>query len=352
MWPTMNRLFSQDDTPSTAEGTAAHWTGWEVLAGRVPPENTAAPNGVIVTEEMLEGAELLIDAIHRRMGNGPVQIETPLAIPAIHPECFGTPDAWLATSNLNIEIVDYKFGHKFVDEFFNPQGICYLLGILAKLGIDWRTQTDITCSFTIVQPRCFYKSEPVRNHTFNLVEALPVICKLILASDEAYFPSPVANTNSHCCYCPGRHACCALQRAAYNDAEFADDRQPVQIDATAAALELRMLERSLERLQARVEGLRELTLSNIKRGENVPFYRIDQGKGRAKWNVPLEQISALGSLYGVELTKETLITPSQAKKLIDESVIKAYSFIPATEVRLVAENQSDARRVFGPTKEK
>ena len=58
-------------------------------------------------------------------------------------------------------------------------------------------------------------------------------------------------------------------------------------------------------------------------------------------------------MFGCDLSKPGTLTPSQAKKAgVDESVIKAYSFIPTTAMKLIAENPTDAARVFGNTEEK
>ena len=67
LWVAMNQAYPQPDTPETLEGNAAHWVAWELLAGRQVSEGTPAPNGSIVTDEMLEGAELLVDTVRTRM---------------------------------------------------------------------------------------------------------------------------------------------------------------------------------------------------------------------------------------------------------------------------------------------
>lgn len=348
MWATMNARYPQDESAEAMEGTAAHWAAWELLANRPCRAGTIAPNGIIVTDEMLDGGELLIETIEQR-GMSDLHIEETLPIPFIHPKCFGTPDVWAAgLGKFHINIVDYKFGHRFVDEYFNPQGLLYLLGILNKLDIQWSTDKSVSVDFTIVQPRCFYRGSPVRTHSFMVKDAEIYFRQLQLAAQASIAPSIVATTNSHCDNCPGRHACPTLQQAAYSDAEYASERQPFDLSPRAAALELRMLERAYERLGARVDGLRELTLANLKKGSHIPYYRIEQGKGRQQWNVPTEQVIAIGQMFGKDLSKPGVLTPAQAKKAgVDESVIRAYSSVPSGNLKLVAENPADARKVFG-----
>jgi hypothetical protein len=344
----MNAAFPQDDSPESIEGTAAHWVGTELIAGRIYSEGAVAPNGSIVTAEMVEGAELLRDTVVARMPGLALHIEEKIAATRIHPDCFGTPDIWgRSGASRHIEIVDYKFGHGFVDEFFNQQGLCYLAAILEKeFNVD-SFPNDITVSFTIVQPRCYYGGSSVRTHSFSVKEIVPYMIALRDAATAATLPGPSATTNPDCEHCPGRHACSALQRAAYHDAEFADVRPPHDLSPQAAGLELRMLERAYERLGARVDGLRELTLANLRRGASVPHYKLEAGKGRAQWNRPIEQVITIGQLLGKDLAKTSVVTPAQAKKLgIDDAVISAYSQITPGTQKLVQQNNADARKVF------
>jgi hypothetical protein len=349
-WPKMNATFPQEETAESAEGTAAHWAGVEFIRGNNIQAGTAAPNGVILTDEIIEAADIYAETVEDRLSSCVgFHIEETIPIPFIGPECFGTPDVWGAKNgNFEIELIDFKYGHLFVDEYFNPQTLMYILGILAQLGIDWKTDKSVTLNVTIVQPRCFYKGEPVRTHSFSIAEAEPFFHDLKLAASRAMDIQPRATTNSHCGFCPGRHACQALQLAAYRDAEISNHQQPLQLDPKSAALELRMLERAYERLEARVEGLREITFNNLKRGESIPYYRLAEGKGRSQWNIPTQQVLAVGTMFGKDLSKNGVITPLQAKKAgIDESLIKAYSYVPGGNLKLVKDDPADARRVFG-----
>ncbi len=356
LWATMNQRYPQDESPAALEGTAAHWVAWEMLNAQsdveMPQEGSSTPNKLTVTGEMLDGGELLIETIQARLavcgaGSGPF-IEQQISIPSLGENCFGTPDCWgWNPATKHIEIIDYKFGHRFVDEYFNPQGLLYLFGILSKINPAWSFQEQISVSFTVVQPRCYYKGSPVRTHSFWLKDAGPYFQQFQIMAGAALASQPTATTNPHCCDCSGRHACPTLQQAAYSDAEFATDRQPYDLSPQAAALELKMLERASDRLQARVEGLRELTIANLKTGVSIPHYHLEPSSGRARWNLPNDQIISIGQLLGKDLSKTEVITPAQAKKLgVDESVIKAYSQNNSS-LKLIADNPADARRVFG-----
>ena len=355
MWVTMNKRYPQDDTPASMEGSAAHWVFAELLAGRPVLEGAQAPNGIFITDEMLDGADLVVEAVS---GMRDLHVEERIAIPQIHPECFGTPDIWsFDQATYTLDVFDYKFGHRFVDEYENEQCIAYTSGIIDHLAhlmgkAAGVLDQAIKVRITVIQPRCFYKGSSVRTWVVRASDLRGHINQLAAAASAAMTPWPQAVTNSECCNCPGRHACPALQQAAYSDAEFAVTSPPVELSPTDASLELKMMERSLDRLQSRVEGLREAVTAYIRQGHSVPWHRVKQGFGRQQWSLPVDQVLAMGEIMGVDLSKPGIKTPKQAiKSGVDEAVIKAYSVTPLGSLKLISDNPADARRVFGKTQE-
>jgi len=354
MWPTMNQKFPQETGAAAIEGSAAHWAAWELLANRPLDRGAKAPNGTIITDEMIEAGELLCNAIawRKTFTSGQEHIEETLPVPYIK-DCFGTPDWWAFNpANLHVEIVDYKFGHRFVDEFFNLQGMLYLTAIIEKLMHGQLIAGEWSASFTIVQPHCYYRGEPIRTHTFGYRETQPYLEQLWAMAAASFHPEPTATTNDHCNDCPGRHACSALQKAAYDAAEFSDRRTPLELPPGSAALELVILQRALKRLEARVEGLTEYITASLRAGTPVPYFRLEPGYGRTLWTIPDGQIIAIGKMFNHDLSKITTVTPTQAEKMgVDPNIVKAYSFRPSTAHKLIQTNPTDAARVFGRSKE-
>lgn len=359
LWVTMNQAYPQADTPESLEGNAAHWAFAELLAGRMIAEGQIAPNGIVITDEMVEGAEMVLETVKARMPadifTAP-NVEQLVTIEAINSHCWGTPDIWgFAPKPLILEVIDYKFGHRFVDEFENDQGVAYIAGLIDRIapiigqGVGLFDQA-LQVNFTVIQPRCFYKGSSVRTWSIKASDIRAHINILAMAANAALSPNPVATTNSECRDCPGRHACPALQKAAYADAEFSAQSSPVELSPEAASLELKMLERALERLQSRVEGMQEVVATYIRGGESVPWHRGEQGFGRQAWALPPEQVIAMGQLMNIDLSKVGVKTPKQAIKAgIDESVIKSYTVTPLGAMKLVPDNPADARRVFSKT---
>lgn len=353
LWVEMNRRYPKEDSEASRAGTAAHWVWEQALQGIPMQEGLVAENGVVVDDEMIEGARLFIDTL-RSFDILEGVAEGRVEIPRIHPECFGTPDVWdfkLATWELHV--VDYKFGHRFVDEYENDQLVCYTAGLLDKLADKLRVGVGIldqkvTVKMTVVQPRCYYKGSPVRTWSVQASDLRGQISHLRGAAYLATQPNASGTVNSECRDCPGRHACPALQRVTYGDLDLSERSLPVELSPEDAALELRYIERGIARMEARADGLREQLTLQAKSGVAIPHYRLEQSYGRTAWSVPAEQVIAMGQMFGKDLAKLSTLTPAQAKKIgIDEAVIKAYSSTPLGAIKLVPDDTAGARRVFG-----
>lgn len=356
MWVNMQRAYPQGDTPESMEGTAAHWCFEEMLRGHPVAEGQIAPNGIVITQEMVEGAELFVETVQAQCAGLPIYVEQRVAIPRVHAQCYGTPDLWaFDRARMILHVLDYKFGHGFVDEFENDQGVCYTDGIVDVIAAMLKcspAELDqvLTVNFTIVQPRCFQKGAPVRTWTFRASDIRAHVNILHAAAERALAPNPTATTNAECRNCTGRAHCPALQQGGYVDAEYSAHSSPVELSPAAASLELKMLEHALQRLKARVTGLEEVVTAQARSGARVPYHKLESSPGRRHWTVPADQIAAMGLMMGKDLNVPKVVTPNQAAKLgIDASVIAMYSSSHAGAVKLVAENPADARRVFSIT---
>jgi len=349
-YPSMVKLYPGEESEDAKEGTAAHWVAWRLSDGVLPKEGELAPNGVMVTQEMIDGAELLISAMYSMASPGEWNVEEPVVI-FDDLDCWGTPDGWsYCEVTRTLRNIDYKFGHRFVDEYENDQGILYIKGLIDLIQDNYGIyDQDLNVEFTIVQPRCFYRGEPVRTWRFKACDIRGHINMLRMAAERALDVDPVATTNPGCRDCPARHDCPALQKATCADIETSTQSTPINITAHAAAVELKMLERARDRMDARITGLQEFVLSKIRSGERVPHYQVLQGYGRRAWNVAEEEVIALGLAFEKDLSKRSVITPSQAIKLgIDESVIKEYSHTPLGKLSLAP--QENPNKLFSQGK--
>lgn len=345
-YPTMARKYPGEESEEAKEGTAAHWVAWSMLEGVLLDDSCATPDGFAITQEMLDGAELLIGTLLSIAPKESWNIEQTTDV-FDDLQCFGTPDAWAYDEATNtLTVVDYKFGHRFVEEFENDQCVLYTKGIIDMLDVDDQT---LKVDIIIVQPRCYYRGEPVRTWHLMGSDIRGQINMLRMAGERALDVDPQATTNPGCGDCPARHDCPALQKATYADVETSTCSTPINITAQAAAIELKMLERAQQRMQARIDGLSTFVLSQVKSGQRVPHYHIEQKYGNRKWLLDDETVISVGDAFGHDLRKTGIITPSQAIKLgIDEAVIKEYSVVPLGELKLAP--SPDPRKLFSGVK--
>lgn len=330
------------------EGEAGHWVCAEMSAGREPKRGDLAPNGVLVTDEMLEGADLWISTV----GTSPtMHVEERLPpSPEIDPDNWGTPDRWDFLQNeLLIDVADYKFGRRFVDVFENWQLMNYALLIIdAVLQLDGMQDQHVKVRFRIVQPRSYHPEGPVREWICRASDLRGARNQIRAACEQARGPNPVTRVGHACRDCSARAYCGTLARATEDALTEVGRVTPLNLEASGIGTELRFIGRAIEVLQARRSGLSEVALASVRQGVAIPGFRAQQGQGRQVWKVPVEQVAALGAMMEKTLTQQEPITPKQAIKLgIDAAIVESFTEIRHGEIKLVEDDGSLTRRMFG-----
>lgn len=332
-------LPPEPESAEAAEGTAGHevalsWVdGLPMALGAI-----VGCNGLKVTAEMIEGAELWAATVPE----GAICEQKLPRIGRIHPtDCYGTPDAWLYYPKQKLLwLGDYKFGHRYVEVWFNWQFIAYVAGILELLGLH---DTDVTVCCEVVQPR-YYGANPVREWRFNAADIRAYINIAMQAAKRALEPNPPTAAGPQCLDCPAASVCATLQEAGAAVVSFAGTMRAAHLSPAALALELMLLDRIGDMVRARQTGLEETAKAMLRNGAIIPGVHLERGEGRRKWNdtVPVEEIAMMGQLLGKNLLQPPeLITPTQTiKKGIAESIVNEYSHRPpgATKLTLDPDN--------------
>lgn len=352
----MEDSFAEDtDSDASREGTAAHWVFSELRRPDLEPLPAVTPNGVLVTDEMLDGADLINADIDRTIAGRSdalewLHVEQTIAMPHIHPSNGGTPDAWTwVPSTGHIYIWDYKFGFEYVEVVKNWQLINYLAGILKTIPLDGYEDQQVTVVFRIVQPRYYHSAGPVREWKVKASDLRGEINFMKQQYALAESGDATLTTGGHCTYCRARHACPAYNKVAHRVLEYTELATLEVLDDASLGIELRILEDGLDRVKSRYESLKADAQARVNAGRAISGWGLEPTYGRKKWTAPADEVAALGDLFGVELRKPLeVITPTQAmnKKNIDESVIKAYCDTPRTGVKLVRSENSLALRAF------
>jgi hypothetical protein len=338
-----------EDSPESAAGTAAHWGVAEMLSGRLVDVGQIAPNGVFLTAEMVEAADLTYNDVHRELvpfGKVPSdgQVEQRVAIPRVHPQSWGTPDYYVWTTPTTLLLYDFKFGHRTVEVFENAQLIEYVAGVLDQGPHDLTVRVTVK----IVQPRSFHRDGPIRAWTFDASDIRGHINLSRMAAENALVPNPVARVGVECRDCKARHACTVLQHAALAACDVSGAAQPFDLPPDALALEYRTLRRCAALLSARISGLEEQAMALGKRGVPLPGLRIEHGAGRERWSLPDAEVIAMAQMLGVNVAKPPeAMTPKQAVKAgLPPAVLPGLVNTPRGEAKLVDDDGSLARRVF------
>jgi hypothetical protein len=341
-----------EDTESeeAREGTAAHWALSEMLNEQVIAVGQIAPNGVTLTAEMVDGAEMAYDYLCRELkpfGMLPRQgqIEKKVTMERrIHPQSFGTPDfyAWLTPKRLLI--ADYKFGRRAVDAARNRQLIDYFAGICPP------DDSGIEVIFSIIQPRSFHIDGPIRRWVTAADELRAEVNQSAHSCNLALRPEPPFAVGPECRDCRARHACPKLQAAAIEACEMATYTPPVNLTPQAIAREYRTLSRYSGLLKARLSGLEEQALALVASGAPLPGLRVERGRGVLRWKAAADQVLAIGAMLGINIAKPPEpITPKQAIAAgVPEAALGAIVEQTRGAASLVEDDGSLARDVFAP----
>jgi len=341
-------------TPPTheqAEGTVGHLVALKHAQGfgdQWPVGRKVTVDGypepIEIDEDMVEGA-----AIYRDEAQPGGRYEEPISIPDI-PQCFGTPDYWRVIMEVYLRLlkaIDYKFGHRFVEVFEHYQLVAYVAGIARLLNLP----LDFPVKLVIVQPRN-YSHGAVREWE-TTVETIYRICAERIAPrvELALGPNPPTFVGPHCMDCQARHACKTLQTADAHIVDFAGRAEVHEMPREAVGAELRILKDALKILEARYTGLYEQASNLARGGFPIAHWGLRPGQGRWKWkdDVTPEQVAAVGDLFGINLRKpEAVKTPTQCKQAgVDEGVLNEYAHRPPGALRLVPDDTTRMRKIFG-----
>jgi hypothetical protein len=351
-YPRMAAAFPADEeTTEAREGQAAHHYVSETLWGAICEVGAVAPNGHVVTQEMVDCAhDLLADvASWRGKCEGRFVVEERLYMPAIHPTSNrGTVDiGGIDLKNRKAYIRDYKFGHRYVDAFENLQCVDYLVGLFRHFAIPLESVADWEIEIGIFQPRCWHPEGPRKIWSTNGARFLELVDQLAYRARKASDPDAEMHTGKHCRDCPARSACSALHLVGGASVDLSYQGAPHDLTPASAGLIRKYVTEAIERLEALQTGLDAQIEAFIKAGKSVPFAERKQGEGREFWTRPLPEIYALGDMFGKELRKPGALTPRQARDAgIDASVVAACSDRKKGEYKVVSVDDNQAAKVF------
>lgn len=346
----MQERYPDTTGPDAAQGTVAHECLAHLLrnGSQIPLGTVVQVDGhaVTVDEDMHEGAKLAYDEVVS--WGVAVQVEQPLWCGSIHPKCGGTPDIravdWVQRL---IRLPDYKYGFGIVDPFENWQLLSYLSGTVDELGISDNDGWSV--ELVIIQPRASHPQGPIRTWRFRLVDVRAHFNIMRSACLDADGPNATCTPGDHCDGCSASHGCPTLQQAAYRSVAIVGKPEPFDLEAQAAARELKRLTEAQAMLSARIDGLKVRVTSDIQKGIQNQHYVIENANARRRWKEG-EETAAIGiaEAMGVSIVQpRRAITPTQAMKVLDRKIVESLSYKPVGEAKLVEFDSAKTRKLFG-----
>lgn len=325
--------------PSTEladEGNAAHWYIEQVFNGAEPLNmiGQKAPNGVFITDEMVENCSEYLKDIQ---GVGNVEIDTSYS--GNNWEIRGRADH--IQSQLKTLIVsDFKYGWKIVEPKMNWTLISHAIGCIEhnNLPVD-------NVIFRIYQPRPFHPLGTMREWLINADELTTLKTQLI---NTLVNPSNTVKSGSHCYKCQCLSQCPSSQVAAMNALDVVETAFNSELPDDKLSWMLENLKRAQEILKQSYDAYEDLALHRLKAGKNIKGYSIQAALGQTTWTDTTSP-EFIKMLTGVDITTQKLITPAQAKKAgVDENIIKLCTYRPDNGLKLVkVDENKKAEKLFG-----
>lgn len=344
------------ETEEEAEGTAAHLMAMWAAQGRLLSVGEKFHSGARqweATTEMHVGARQY--AAECGLPTHALQLEHPVQAKRIHDtECGGTLDARRFTVDGTgpaqvpvLRMIDYKFGHRYVEVFENFQLIGYAVGTMEEMAL---LDENLIIEFVLVQPRAYHREGPIRKWRVRANELRALVNIAFNAAHAALGENPTATTGRHCLDCRARHGCNTLRYSTANIVDYSSRAQLHIPDDTAVGQELRILDAALKRLEARRTGLAAEAEARIRSGRSVPFYELVPGRANMKWmdNTDIESVAMMGDLFNIPIRKPLAIfTPRQAIDAgIDEKIIMQYAERPNGALSLKQTSTLNTRKAL------
>ena len=315
--------------PYAEEGRRAHDLAESCLRQGIDAEtylNRRTPDGTFVSQDMVDAVQIYLDYVRAEVARLPgseLLIEQPFDLSWLGEDLRGTNDATVRQPFGHMSVVDYKHGAGVaVKAEDNSQLLYYGAGALREsVSVE-------TVTLTIVQPRALGEPIDEWETTPQYIEAWTNdVLKPAMAHAHALLkagPDEAVqhlHAGDHCMFCLAKHSCPKLRDNAMAMAELSfdpikDDRKVILPDAyemdgprLARAIDLGEL------LSLWLKALREEAQNRLRRGEEVPGYKLVEGRATRRW---ADETAAADILPPEVAMVTSLRTVAQAEKAAKE----------------------------------
>lgn len=334
---------AQDDE-ARRKGNAEHWIAEQMFGGATVAPGTAAHNGYIVTDEMIEAVSAYVSALDP----GQMEIDTSYAgqgweVRGRADHVVYRPDGYHAggISFSQLTIDDYKSGYRIVEPRMNWTLISHAIGWVIRN----ETAPD-RIVLRIHQPRPYHTDGALREWSCSYEELMGFYAQI---ADRLSNPVDELVTGlDHCAKCHALALCPAARRAGMNSIDAATIRFDDSLPKDVLTFELETLRLALDTIKNRADALDELITHRIKGGDTFPGWALERRYGHRKWKPGLSG-KMLSAMAGVDLTKDDIVTPAAAERLgVSKEAVAALTDKPLLDPKLKRIDADAAgRRAFG-----
>lgn len=348
----MESGYQDVSSPYAQEGTHAHALAEKCLVEDVNADkfigsllrDERSGSTHIVDAEMAENVQAYLDYVRQLGGEEKhVLVEAKVDFSQYVPEGFGTADH-IAISKVDgvwtLYISDLKYGkgHR-VEAANNPQGMLYALGAVLDYGFIFEvTRVKIA----IVQPRLDHVSE----WELSVQELLRwaegyVKPRAALAAKPG---APVTPSIDACKFCKAKGECKALADYALNVAVegfegIADEmetKNAMKMDPDQLAAVLK----NVDLIAGWLKSVEATAQQKLEHGENIPGYKLVEGRSLRRWRNEDEARKLLESKIGEDAYEKKLISPSKAEKILkkEKTLLTEYVVKPAGRPTIAPQN--------------
>lgn len=304
------------------DGTAWHWVIEMMLANKAVQVNNVAPNGVVIDDDMIYYAKMVINELAGKK----VFNEFPIKYnPSDKCNCeiTGTCDSWWEEGD-TLYVNDFKYGFNLVECENNWQLLSYAFGVMMSHPDSAKFKRVV---LSIMQPRPHHEDGWYRKIELS-ADALYAFFQELGARVEEYFNNGgVLKTGAYCKYCTGAaESCTAFNKSFCAALEFTE--HDVQVDKLSNDELDRYLvaaDRAQEILKIKREAVEFTVKSKLNNGEKIGDWHNVETFGHRKWNASFN-VKDVELISGLKLTTEEVISPAQAeKKGLDKELTKLFT---------------------------
>ena len=356
--PQMLTQVPVTSSPYADEGRAAHELAARLaeasISGMLPEKNRPLtvgyplPNGTICTDEMFDAVEVYvldILGVIEKVGLAYGGVETPLEMPTILPGMMGTVDRWIYDpASHTLYVWDFKYGRSLIEVFENLQLVLYAIGVIHKISVPL---DDLTIDLRIAQPRGFHKDGTVRSWVTDSKGIDPLAVQLRQAAQAANTQGAPTTSGPYCKNCDAVSLCPSAQQFGLLAMEYSNLPIPVEMDGATLGTYLTLIKRAKKSLEDIDTGLSAQAKTMIKLGESVTGFGVEPTYHNLDWTAGPSTVKVLEGLFNRKLFNDKPLTPTQAlKEGIPAGIIEAYSDRKRSGEKLVADDGTEARRIF------